>query len=265
MEYEVPGNGGSTGFSFQPPAGFAAAQQPTFPQFPAAAPRAYSGTYAPTTDVSINTPPNIIVIIDVHSGSGVHNPITLPPNVRVGFPYEPRDRCTMLLPYWKSIPTTIDWQSFFQPENMFSVNKSYQFFSQIDNKILKIKDIPFQVYYYVKQANNQYQLQLNQKLNEIILDSNGINQSQVTDFTTSKVTFQLKDLITNIVNAVNGSPTAIIMHTCDSSREKSTRRVHIGTGFSAYNRTPTNRNLGNMNNRSRKSHRGLRRKKTRKN
>lgn len=262
MEFERPGNGGSNnGFGLQILSGYPQTTQPVFSaQYPAAAPRQYSTTYAPTADVSINTPPNIIVVIDIHSGPGVHNPITLPSNIRVGYPYEPRDRCTALYPYWGSIPTTIDWKTFFQPEDMISVNKAYQFFSQIDNKILKIKDIPHHVYYYVKQPNNLYQLQLYQKLNQIILDSNGINQSQVTDFTTSKVSFQLKDVIANIINAVNGSPTAIIMHTCDTSREKITRKVHIGTGFSAYNQPPRN-----MNSRSRKRRRANKRKNTRKN
>jgi hypothetical protein len=263
MEYERPGNGGlSNGFGLQLPAGYGQPQQPifappqqqqVFQQFPAAAPRQYSGTYAPATDVSVNTPPNYIIVVNLHGGPGIHSPITLPPNIRVGYPYEPRDRCTSLYPEY--MPKSLDWRSFFQANDMISKHKSYQFFSQIDNKSLSISnDIPYHVYYYIRQANNQYAMMSYLRLNKIIPDENGIDRRNVTNFNSNRINFQLKDLIANIIHNYAATNVAVIMNTCDAFDGNNTRSVYQGAGLRIFN---------SLNNRKRRYR--LKRKNTRKN
>jgi len=259
MDFERPGNGGiSNGFGLQLPAGWGQAPQPpqsvfTAP-FPAAAPRSYTGTYTPATDITVDTLPNYIIIVNLHGGPGIHSPITLPPNIRVGYPYEPRDRCTILYP--EHMPRSLDWRSFFQTGDMLSKHKSYQFFSQIDNKSLSISnDIPYHVYYYIRQANNQYAMMSYLRLNKIIPDEHGIDRRNVTNFNNKQINFQLKDLIDNIKLNYGATNVAIIMNTCDSFANTGTRSVYQGKGLRIFN---------SLNNKSRKRRRGLKRK-TRKN
>jgi len=264
MEYERPGNGGiNNGFGLQLPAGygqpqqsiFTPPQQQVFQQYPAAAPRSYTGTYTPATDVSVNTPPNFIIVVNLHGGPGIHSPITLPPNIRVGYPYEPRERCTSL---WASVqmPRSLDWRSFFQTGNTRSKHKPYQFFSQIDNKSLSGSNtIPYHVYYYYRQPNNQYALMSYLRLNKIIPDENGFDRRNMTNFNSNKINFQLKDLIANITNNYAATTAAIIMNTCDNFEGSNTRSVYQGSDLRIFN---------SVNNQSRKRRRGLKRK-TRKN
>jgi hypothetical protein len=259
MEYERPGNGGSTGFSFQPPVQYQqAAQQQVFQQYPAAAPRAYSGTYVPATDVSVNTPPDIIMVIDIHAGPGIHESIQLPSNIRVGYPYEPRDRCTIVSPSFSTGPTSIEWKKFFQPDDMISRHIPYNFFSQIDNKLLIQKDIPTNFYYYAKNLydNSTYNLTYASGIERIIKkDATGTNRFGGTNFN-----YRLKDLISVLIGVAQGKSTAIIMHTCDSLPTNPLRTVYTGShpGFGAYN-SRGNRNMNNMG-RSRKNRRNLKRK-----
>jgi len=271
MEYERPGNGGlSDGFGLQLPAGygqpqqsiFTPPQQQVFQQYPAAAPRQYSGTYAPATDVSVNTPPDIIMVIDIHGGPGIHESIPLLPNIRVGYPYEPRDRCTVISPSFDRTPTTIDWRTFFQSNDMISRHKPYNFFSQIDDKVLLQKDVPTNFYYYEKNLyeNSTYNLKYTSGIDKIIKkDATGTNRFGRTNFE-----YRLKDLINVLMGVARGKSAAIIMHTCDSLPTNPTSIVYTGArpGFGAYN-SRSNRNLNNMG-RSRKR-RGLKRKNTRRN
>jgi hypothetical protein len=264
MDYERPGDGGlSDGFGLQLPAGWGQAPQPppqqqVFQQqqiFPAAAPRSYTGTYTPASDVSVNTPPNFIIVVNLHGGPGIHSPITLPPNIRVGYPYEPRERCTSL---WASaiMPRSLDWRSFFHSGNTRSKHKPYQFFSQIDNKFISGSNtMPYHVYYYIRQPNNQYALMSYLRLNKMILDKNGFDRRTMTNFNSDKIDFQLKDLIDNIKLNYGATTAAIIMNTCDSYEGSNTRSVY---------QTPNLRIFNSVNNQSRKNRRGLKRK-TRKN
>jgi hypothetical protein len=155
------------------------------------------------------------------------------------------------------MPKSLDWSSFFQTGNMMSKHKSYQFFSQIDNKSLSISnDIPYHVYYYIRQANNQYALMSYLRLNKIIPDENGIDRRNITNFNSTQINFQLKDLIANIKLNYAATSVAIIMNTCDSFANTGTRSVYQGAGLRIFN---------SLNNKSRKRRRSLKRKNTRKN